>query len=131
VAIKPGDAVISSRYAGPPLEDATLVEFGEERKQALSGEAEVIKTATIRFADGKTVTRSADGLLPGGPNYSVNTPDGDTWCESAAEITEVIAKYVESGAEGASLNKVTVIFMPPGQKTGNGQQLSPVDFYVT
>jgi hypothetical protein len=30
VMFKPGDAVISSRYAGPPLEDATVVSVGRK-----------------------------------------------------------------------------------------------------
>lgn len=107
-----------------------MIEVGEERQQAVSGEAQVVKTATVRYADGETKTVAADSLLPGGPNYSVRTPDGETWCESAAEITDAIGQYVQSGADGASLNKVSVIFMPPGQRTGTGQQLSPADFYV-
>ena len=118
------------RYVGGPFMDATVLKVGEQRQQALSGEGSAIESATIRFEDGHTTKVAADGLLPGGPNYSVHTPDGETWCESAAEITDAIAKYVESGAKGASLNKVSVVFMPPGQRTGNGRQLSPAEFYV-
>ena len=110
--------------------DATVVEVGEERQQAVSGEEQVIKTATVRYADGEQKTLAADSLLPGGPNYSVRTPDGETWCQSAAEITDAIGRYVESGAEGASLNKVSVTLLPPGRRTGTGQPLSPADFYV-
>jgi hypothetical protein len=91
VAVKPGDVVIAPRYVGPPLEDATVIALGEEGQQALTGESEVIKTATVRYADGEEKTVAADSLLPGGPNYSVGTPDGDTRCESAAQITEAIA----------------------------------------
>lgn len=122
--------MIASRYVGPPFEDATVVEVGEERPQALGGETEVIKTATVRFADGQTATVAAERLLPGGPNYVVRTPEGETWCESAAEITDAIGAYVESGAEGASLSKVSVFLMPPGQRAGAGQELSADDFYV-
>jgi hypothetical protein len=73
---------------------------------------------------------AADSLLPGGPNYVVRTPVGKTWCESAAEIADAIAGYVESGTEGATLSKVSVVVMPPNQRTGTGQQLSPNDFCV-
>ena len=130
VAIKPGDAVIASRYVGPPLEDATVVALGEERPQGLGGETDAIKTATVRFADGQTATVAADGLLPGGPNYVVRTPDGETWCESAAEIAEAIGNYVKAGAADANLSKVSVVLMPPDQRTGVGQELSAGDFYV-
>jgi hypothetical protein len=43
VAVKPGDAVIAPRYVGPPLEDATALELGEERQRAMTGEGEVIR----------------------------------------------------------------------------------------
>lgn len=130
-AVKTGDSVIASRYAGPPREDATVVSLGEEAQTSLTGQTSTVQTATVRFADKQTATVAVDSLLPGGPYYVVTTPDGQTWCDSAEQIAEAIATYVESSAEGATLNKVSVVFMPPSQgRTGTGQQLSPTDFYV-
>jgi len=129
--LKRGDAVIAQRYVGPPREDATVVSLDHQTSSSLTGQASAVPTATVRFADQQTATVAVESLLPGGPYYAVTTPDGETWCESAAEIRAAISAYVESRAEGANLNKVSVVFMPPSQeRTGTGQQLSPTDFYV-
>jgi hypothetical protein len=110
--------------------DAVFVKDGAKKVQAMSGASETIPRITLRFPDGTEAEVDATSVLPGGPNYVVTTPLGETWCESADEIAAAIGEYMNSDAQQKSLAKVAVILMPPGQRTGVGTELNPTDFYV-
>jgi hypothetical protein len=128
-SFKPDDPIIASRYVGPPLMDAVVVKTGVKSIKAMGHESEEIPTVTVRFADGKEAEVDARSV-PGGPHYAVTTPIGETWCSSAEEIGEAIGVYMNSNEQRRSLAKVSVVLMPPGQKTGVGTPLNPTDFYV-
>jgi hypothetical protein len=60
----------------------------------------------------------------------VRTPIGESWCDSAAEISDAIEQYMTSSDGQKSLAKVAVTLMPPGQRTGVETPLNAADFYV-
>jgi hypothetical protein len=128
--LKVGDPVIASHFVGPPLVDGVVVATGTKKVQGLAGEGATLKTITVRFADGAEAELDARAVLPGGPNYAVRTSIGESWCASAAEISDAIEQYMTSSDEQKSLAKVAVILMPPGQRTGVGTPLNAADFYV-
>jgi hypothetical protein len=61
--------------------------------------------------------------------YDVTTPLGKNRCDTEQEVTDRIAKYMQT--EGAVLNRVSVIRVP---ETGNtvvaGEELSPAYFWT-
>ena len=97
--------------------------FGDGRSEC------ALETITVRFVDGAEAELDARAVLPGGPNYAVRTPIGESWCGSAADSV-AIDQYMTSSDELKSLAKVAVTLMPPGQRTGVGTPRNAADFYV-
>jgi hypothetical protein len=61
--------------------------------------------------------------------YDVTTPLGQRRCDTEDEVREHIAAYIQT--DGASLNRVSVIYVPEtGNTTVMGEARSPADFWT-
>jgi hypothetical protein len=61
--------------------------------------------------------------------YDVTTPLGQRRCDTEEEVREHVAAYMQT--EGASLNGVSVIYVPDtGNRTAMGTRMSPADYWT-